>query len=45
MPYMPLKTFVMEHKNLISLLKKGTLAQRKVEAVKQMRELKKVMKK
>jgi hypothetical protein len=36
---------VKEHKQLIPLLKKGTAAQRKKEAAKQMKELKKVMSK
>jgi hypothetical protein len=44
MPFIPLKEFVKEHKQLIPLLKKGTAAQRKKEAAKQMKELKRVMK-
>jgi hypothetical protein len=45
MPFIPLKEFVKEHKNLIPLLKRGTPSQRKMEAMKQMKELKKVMNK
>jgi len=45
MPFIPRKEFVMEHKKLIPLLIRGTPAQRKMEAAKQMRELKKVMNK
>jgi hypothetical protein len=45
MVFIPLKEFVKEHKNLIPLLMRGTPAQRKMEAMKQMRELKKVMSK
>jgi len=45
MPHIQLKEFVMEHKQLIPLLRRGTVAQRKKEAAKQARELKKVMSK
>ena len=45
MPNIPLKEFVKEHKTLIPLLMRGSPAQRKMEAMKQMRELKKVMNK
>jgi len=44
MPNIPLKSLVKEHKVLIPLLRSGTLAQRKKEAKKQARELKKYIK-
>jgi hypothetical protein len=45
MPNIPLKSLVKEHKTLIPLLQSGTQAQRKKEARKQAKELKKYMKK
>jgi hypothetical protein len=44
MPSIPLKSLVKEHKILIPLLRSGTLAQRKKEARKQAKELKKYVK-
>jgi hypothetical protein len=44
MPSIPLKSLVKEHKILIPLLRSGTLAQRKKEARKQAKELKKYTK-
>lgn len=44
MPFMKLRDFVKEHKALIPLLRSGTPAQRKKEAMKQAKELKKYMK-
>jgi hypothetical protein len=44
MPFMPLKDLVKEHKILIPILRSGTLAQRKKEAKKQAKELKKYIK-
>lgn len=45
MPFMSLKDLVKEHKTLIPILAKGSPAQRKKEASKQMKELKKYLKK
>lgn len=45
MPNLPLKSLVKEHKGLISILRSGTPAQRKKEANKQAKELKKYIKK
>jgi hypothetical protein len=44
MPNIPLKSLVKEHKILIPLLRAGTPAQRKKEAKKQAKELKKYLK-
>ena len=44
MPSIPLKSLVKEHKILIPLLRSGTLAQRRKEAQKQAKELKKYVK-
>jgi hypothetical protein len=44
MPNIPLKSLVKEHKILIPILRAGTLAQRKKEAKKQAKELKKYTK-
>jgi hypothetical protein len=44
MPSIPLKSLIKEHKVLIPLLRSGTLAQRKKEARKQAKELKKYTK-
>jgi|TARA_R110000868_G_scaffold91588_2_gene253844 hypothetical protein len=41
MPFMSLKDLIKEHKTLIPILARGTPAQRKKEAQKQMKELKK----
>jgi len=44
MPNIPLKDLIKEHKVLIPILRSGTLAQRKKEAMKQAKELKKYKK-
>jgi hypothetical protein len=44
MPFMKLRDLVKEHKTLIPLLRSGTPAQRKKEAAKQAKELRKYMK-
>jgi len=44
MPNIPLKSLVKEHKILIPLLRSGTLAQRRKEARKQAKELKRYIK-
>lgn len=44
MPNIPLKSLIKEHKTLIPLLRSGTPAQRKKEARKQAKELKKYTK-
>ena len=44
MPNIPLKSLVKEHKVLIPLLRSGTAKQRKAEARKQAKELKKYTK-
>jgi hypothetical protein len=45
MPFMSLKDLIKEHKALIPTLAKGTPAQRKKEAAKQLRELRRYLKK
>jgi hypothetical protein len=44
MPFMKLSDLIKEHKVLIPILKSGSLAQRKKEAKKQAKELKKYKK-
>jgi hypothetical protein len=44
MPFMKLRDLVKEHKSLIPILRAGTPAQRKKEAAKQAKELKKYIK-